>query len=149
MGRVNEFWPVKYNPQIQYEVFRGVKKVSCKAEKLFVLGQDGVVSTAMVSEHPERVYENLSVIEWTLRVPVVDIAVSKNYAVFVLGPIKMSEIKKYVLLEESIGEDKEEKEENVKVIAYNIQTCEFYIINYPHKKVRSFCVGSNTAYFVN
>lgn len=46
-------------------------------------------------------------IDWTLRVPVQDMSVSKNYAIFLLGCIKMSEIKKLILLEEAISENTE------------------------------------------
>lgn len=37
----------------------------------------------------------------------------------------------------------------MKVVAYNVQSSQFHIISYPYKEVKSFCVGSNTAYFVN
>ena len=37
----------------------------------------------------------------------------------------------------------------MKIIVYNAQTSEQYVINYPYKEVKSYCVGSNTAYFVN
>lgn len=45
-------------------------------------------------------YENSNMIDWTLRVPVVDMAVSKNYAIFLLGNIKSADVKRLILLEE-------------------------------------------------
>ena len=37
----------------------------------------------------------------------------------------------------------------MKIIAYNITNCTYYILNYNYKEVISYCVGGNTAYFVN
>lgn len=103
ISKVSEFWGAKFNPDIKFELMKGVRKVSCKAEKVFVLGLDGSVTMASVAESPEKVYDNESIIEWTLRVPVIDMATSKNYAIFILGPVKMSEIRKNILLEEGIA----------------------------------------------
>ena len=53
---------------------------------------------ATPSEEEGRVFENLQMIDWTLRLPVVDMEVSKNYAVLLLGAVSQSEIRKLILM---------------------------------------------------
>ena len=149
VARATEFFPVKDRPNINHEIFKNVRRVFCPGERLFVLSLDGTVTMATPSEDKDKVYANLQMIDWTLRVPVVDMVVSKNYAVFLLGQINSSEIRKLIMLEDLPIEKEHNKAENMKIIAYNIQACKFYIISYPYKEVKSYCVGSNTAYFVN
>lgn len=85
---MSEFLSVKFQPNIQYEIIKDVKRVFCKAERLFALNIDGTVTIASLPDNNEKVFDNLQLIEWTLRVPVISMTVSKNYAVFLLGTIK-------------------------------------------------------------
>lgn len=67
---------------------------------MFLLFNDGTVTATQRAEGAGEVAGPSELIEWTKRVPVQDMAVSYNFAIFVLGAIKISDIKKRIFLEE-------------------------------------------------
>lgn len=91
------------------------------------------------------------IIEWTKDVPVQDMVVSYNFAIFVLGPIKISTIKKKIFNEE-FDEDvamEEARGKWIKILGLNLLNGKYTIVKYPMEELKSFCVGYNMAYFID
>lgn len=90
----------KFNPKVKFETAANIKKAFAKGSRLLLLHNDGAVTVTRQAETDNEVAGATEELEWTRKVPVQDMVVSYNFAVFVLGQIKIADIKKKIFLEE-------------------------------------------------
>lgn len=83
--------------------------------------------------------------KWSEQVSVVDMTVSYTFAVFLLGCVKITDIKKKIFQEEV---EDAPNDGFMKIMFLNLGNARYTLIKYPYETVKSFCVGNNTAYFV-
>jgi hypothetical protein len=141
----------KYNPKVKFETASNVKKAFGKGSRLFILYNDGTVSVASLNENNDEVVNATETLEWTKQVPVVDMVVSYSFAIFVLGCIKVADVKRRIFQEE-YEEDpslEELRQQSVKILALNLGNAKYTAVKYPYDQLKSLCVGCNTAYFVS
>lgn len=141
----------KYNPKLKFETAGNVKKAFGKGSALFILHKDGTVSVSKMSEHESEVVVGTETLEWTKAVPVADMVVSYSFVIFVLGCVKVADVKKKIFHEE-YEEDpqlEELRSKSVKILALNLGNAKYTSIKYPYEQIKSLCVGCSTAYFVS
>jgi hypothetical protein len=81
------------------------------------------------------VVDTSEVLEWSKRVPVVDMVVSHSFAIFVLGCVKVADVKKKIFLEE-YEEDpnlEELRQQCIKILCLNLGNAKYTYIKYPYE----------------
>jgi hypothetical protein len=78
-------------------------------------------------------------------------AVSYSFAIFILGCVKVADVRRKIFMEE-YEEDpnmEELRQQCVKILSLNLGNAKYTLIKYPYEQLKSLCVGCSTAYFVS